>query len=253
MGDGPGRIPPVMATLHGLSYSPWTERARWALDHHRVDYRYREHAPLLGELRLRRLARRTGRAKATVPLFVDGGRAIGDSVEIIRHADRVGKGAPLGADSDEVSALAARVDAALDQVRIRVTHRTLNDREALREAAATAVPEAVAGLLRPLAAVGARHIARKYGFATGEHALDESTVAEVLREIRETLGDGPFLGDCFSALDMLAASLLQGVRPAEAHGPALRPATRRIWTSAPLAVEFEGLLEWRDRLLARHR
>ena len=29
-------------TLWGLSISPWTERTRWALDHHQIHYRYRE-------------------------------------------------------------------------------------------------------------------------------------------------------------------------------------------------------------------
>ncbi len=52
-----------MATLHGLSCSPWTWRARWALDHHRIDYDYREHTPMLGERRLRRLAEKRQRLK----------------------------------------------------------------------------------------------------------------------------------------------------------------------------------------------
>lgn len=234
-----------MATLYGLSYSPWTWRARRALDHHRVDYTYREHTPLLGERKLRRLA---GRRHATVPLLVDGELRIGDSLEIIQHADRVGRGASLDADAEDVLALARRVDGALHRVRMRVTVRTLTDRDALREAASTAVPDPLAGLARPVAAWGARHIARKYGFDAGSE-VDESLVAEVLREVRDALGQGPFISDQLSARDLLAASLVHGLRPPD--GLALRPATRRIWTSEPLAAEFEDLLEWRDRLLAQ--
>ena len=54
-------------TLYGVGYSPWTERARWALDHHRIAYRYREHLPMLGEPMLRRRARAAGQAKPTAP------------------------------------------------------------------------------------------------------------------------------------------------------------------------------------------
>src|SRR5262245_44456729 len=40
--------------LLGAFYSPWTERARWALDHHGIAYRFEEHVPVVGELALRR-------------------------------------------------------------------------------------------------------------------------------------------------------------------------------------------------------
>ena len=55
--------PPMSRTLYGLSLSPWTERARWALDHHGVAYDYHEHVPMLGEVLLRMKAR-TRRARA---------------------------------------------------------------------------------------------------------------------------------------------------------------------------------------------
>ncbi|WP_239014942.1 glutathione S-transferase N-terminal domain-containing protein [Archangium violaceum] len=58
-----------MRTLVGLGYSGWTEKARWAMDHHRLAYQYSEHIPLLGELRLRRHAPPGGRG--TVPLLVE--------------------------------------------------------------------------------------------------------------------------------------------------------------------------------------
>ncbi len=36
--------------LIGLHYSPWTEKARWALDRQRVPYAFEEHLPMLGEM-----------------------------------------------------------------------------------------------------------------------------------------------------------------------------------------------------------
>ena len=76
-------------TLHGVGYSPWTERARWALDHHRIPYRYREHIPMVGEPLLRRRAHGTLRVKATAPLLVHAGGAIDDSLAIMRYADAI--------------------------------------------------------------------------------------------------------------------------------------------------------------------
>ncbi|HVY46043.1 MAG TPA: glutathione S-transferase N-terminal domain-containing protein, partial [Minicystis sp.] len=83
-----------MTELFGLPISPWTEKARFALDHHGVAYRYRIYVPMLGEPLLRaRLRRPVGRV--TVPvLFTDEG-AFADSFAIARYADRVGAGAPL--------------------------------------------------------------------------------------------------------------------------------------------------------------
>jgi glutathione S-transferase len=44
--------------LVGEGFSPWTEKARWALDHHGIRYRCEEYVPLAGEPWLRLRARR---------------------------------------------------------------------------------------------------------------------------------------------------------------------------------------------------
>jgi glutathione S-transferase len=85
-----------MRTLYGLSQSPWTEKARWALDHHSVAYRYHEHVPVLGELLLRAKARSRPRGtKASVPLLTDGDAVLCSSLAIARHAESIGRGDPL--------------------------------------------------------------------------------------------------------------------------------------------------------------
>jgi glutathione S-transferase len=47
-----------MNELLALPYSPWSEKARWALDVRGVPYRYRHYQPLLGELGVRRTLRK---------------------------------------------------------------------------------------------------------------------------------------------------------------------------------------------------
>ena len=54
--------------LVSLSYSPWSEKARWALDHHGIEYRNIAYTPMLGVPRLR-MRLRAMRAKITVPIL----------------------------------------------------------------------------------------------------------------------------------------------------------------------------------------
>lgn len=241
------------ATLFGLVYSPWTERARWALDHHRIRYRYREHVPLLGEGLLRWAARGSGEKQASVPLLRDGHEVLGDSFRIILHADRVGQGAKLVPDASVIETWLASIEPALHAVRKRVTRRTLADPEALKEAAAGAMPTVVAGFFRPVAAMGARFIARKYGFDASEQEQDSPLVSAVLDEVRAQLDGGAYLGEAFSAADILAATFLQSVKPVADSIIRLGPATRRAWSRPELAEEYDDLIAWRDQLYATHR
>jgi len=241
-------------TLYGLYYSPWTERARWALDHHGIEYRYREHVPFLGEPLLRFAARETPAEKKSVPLLVDDSGAYGDSLDIVRRADAIGGASPLVTDEAELRRWAALVEPALGAIRARVTKRVLADEEALREAATAAAPYAVAGLLKPVARAGARFIANKYQATLDDEAGQRAAVRALLEAARDALDGYPFLaGDAFGAVDILVAGALQGVQPVDAEHLRLKPATRRAWTWPELADEAGDLIEWRDALYAERR
>lgn len=244
----------MRTTLYGLAYSPWTERARWALDHHRIPHRYREHLILLGEPALRWRARQTPHETASVPLLVDGATVIGDSLEIARHADSVGRNESLRATDPDFARFSERLEGALRAGRALVTAAILADPEGLRESARAAAPEPLTPMLRPVAAMAARFIARKY---SADLAADESNrerIREVLEELRERKGNQRYLvGDAFSAFDIWGATLLQGVRPVGDAYIRLSPAVERAWTQAGLASEFPDLLEWRDAMYRAHR
>ena len=84
-----------MLTLYVIHHSPWSERARWALLHHKLRFEEREHVPLIGELSLRMRAKNT-KGKVSVPLLVDDeGESVQGSLAIGEHADRIGKRAKL--------------------------------------------------------------------------------------------------------------------------------------------------------------
>jgi glutathione S-transferase len=241
-------------TLHGVAYSPWTERARWALDHHRIAYRYREHIPMVGEPLLRLRAHGTLRRKATAPLLVHAGGAIDDSLGIIRYADACGRGPSLRSDSANAGAWAERIELGLAAGRARLTAAILADPEALRESMLPVSPAPLAGALRPVAAQAARFVAKKYGAdlqQVDQHVEAQRGVCLALRAALD--GRAHLDGDSLSAVDLMAATFLQMVQPVQHPRMVLLPALRRAWTAAPLVGEFADLLAWRDDLYASAR
>jgi glutathione S-transferase len=234
------------AVLYAIHYSPWSQRAMWALRHHNIDFAYREHIPLVGEFALRRRGRAGGlKSPLTVPMLVLPQEVLADSWDIICYADRLGTGSSLQTEKPEIAQWAHRLEPAYASARRRVTRRTLQSKAALTEAAAAVVPRALAALARPTATIGAHFIARKYQFDPKAEDNQDALIAG-LEHIRKALADRPFIDATFSAADILAASLVTAIKP-RATSP-LGPATRDVWTDAALAERFADLVAWRDRL-----
>jgi glutathione S-transferase len=241
-------------TLVSLRYSPWSERARWALDHHAIAYRLVRHEPFIGEPKLRKLAGpRAGRA--TVPLLLTGDERLMDSFEIARWADGHGAAPPLVPPerAAEITALNARVGEAMNQGRALVTAGLLADGAALEEALPRGVPGPLRPLLRSFSRFGMRWFARKYGLELTNLDEPRRVVARTLEHLRERYGQRPYFFERFSYADILFCSLLQGVSPVADRYVKLGPAWRRAWTQSALAEQFADLVERRDRLYAEHR
>lgn len=243
-----------MIELLALSYSPWSEKARWALDHHRIAYRERAYVPMLGELPLRLRVGKL-RGKITVPILFDGDQVLFDSYAIAQHADRVGSGSKLfrGDAPDPVAPWNAKSEEALAAGRERVVARIGADPEAKRESLESVVPSILVGPSMPVAALATRFLARKHGAPGRTLEASDRALSEILRELRAALGGKPYLLGDFSYADVAMAVVLQMVTPVSDAYLRLRPATRRCWTNEPLATEFADLLAWRDDLYARHR
>jgi glutathione S-transferase len=243
-----------MRTLYGLSQSAWTEKARWALDHHSVAYRYHEHVPVLGELLLRRKARsRPKGTKASVPLLADGDAAYCSSLAIARHAESIGGGEPLfpaGRD-DEVIRWSELSDQAISAGRARVLAGLRVNREAQREALPPFVPDALRGLLAPMAMTAAMFIGSKYDVSRDPDAEGAAVLRPAFDELRAALGGRPYLLGSFSFADIAMAASLQTLRVRK-RSP-LGPGTRAIWENIAVARDYEDLLAWRDALYAKHR
>lgn len=242
-----------MRTIFGLRYSGWTEKALWALDHHRVSYRYREHTPLIGELQLR--WRTAKGVHPSVPMMVDGSESTTGSFNIAKRAEALGQGEPLFPPeaADLIQRWEETSDSALKVARANVLVGMLRNRQAQMESLPGFVPGFLRGLMTPTARMGVRFIARKHQAAADVEAAIEKTVVPALERLRAELDGRPYLAGGFTYADIEGAAMLQFVRPLDDRYLAIGPGTREVWTHAPLAARFPDLVEWRDGLYAKHR
>lgn len=242
-----------MRTLYGLAQSPYTEKARWALDHHAITYRYHEHVPLLGEVFLRLKSRgRPSGTKASVPLLVDGPDVLPTSLAIARYADRVGRGAALFPEDrlDEVLRWADVSDRILDIGRAAVMAGLRKNAEAQREALPSFIPRALRGALAPVAASAALFLAAKHAVPK-DAKLEARKLPAILDEVRSALAGRPYLLSGLTFADIAIAASLQVLEP-RAASP-FGPGTRAIWAHHAIAREYEDLLAWRDELYREQR
>jgi glutathione S-transferase len=280
-----------MNKLLHLPYSPWSERARWALDLGQIPYQHVTYQPIFGEPRLR-LALRRLRGNVSVPvLFTDEAGVLADSFAIARYAHERGRGPRLFPGDAAGDAAITRYnelsDRALTAGRVLALRRIRQDDEALREL----VPRTLRRALGPVAVTVSRaaigRTLRKYGGARQSDESALATLRQALTELRRDLAAAPapstpapsiapapgtpaaataaapaaatagaapkcLLGE-FSYADVTMAQILTFVSPATTGHLKLRPANRAAFSDAKLAAEFADLLAWRDGIYARYR
>lgn len=242
------------ARLIVLPQSPWSERARWALDHHGLAYHVSVHVPFLGERRLRRVLGNPPR-RATVPVLLVGGEVLSSSWEIARHADRVGHAERLIPDDLEPAIrhwdeLAER---AMTAARPLTLERLLDSDAALDETLPPPLPRWLRPLLRPVTRFGTEWFARKYALDLASTGAARAALEAGLSALRSALGGSDYVLSRFSYADVIMATMLHGVSPVADRYVPLGPATRAAWTQPELAAANADLIAWRDRLYERHR
>ncbi len=243
-----------MRTLIHLSYSPWSEKARWALDHHGVHVERREHLPMLAEPWLRLRTRRfTGRV--TVPVLVgDDGRVLFDSFDIARWADQQGRGTtlfPRGAEH-EVAVWNDWSERLLASGRARTTARAATRPDVLEESVPPPL-SAVPLLAAPAGRLGVRFLRRKYRFSDEQAEYHAGVLRAGLTALRQGLSGRETLGESFSYADIAMAVGLAFIAPVADRWAHLGPASRAAWTEPELAEEFADLVTWRNRTYERER
>ncbi len=235
-----------------LPQSPWSEKARWALDHHRVRYHAVEHVPMVYEPLLR-IASREARRKPTVPMLFDGKHVLRDSFAIARHVDAHGNGETLfpSPHDAEITRWNERVEDLMQNARARVVQRIPTNTAALRDELPSFL-RPLGKVLTPVARLGLGFVAQKFDTASVAAAPSEAAMASVLELAQTAIARGPYLvGGSFSFADLALACGVDFIAP-HARSPH-SPAGREVWCEPRLAAAFPDVVAWRDRIIEKHR
>ncbi len=245
-----------MLELVAINYSPWSEKARWALDHYGVPYEETPYLAMVGELALRK---RLGqwRGKISVPLLFTGDGVIGDSFAISSYVEKVHDATrslfPSGA-GEEIRYWNEQSERGLAAGRALTSERVLGSPAARREAMPP-MPSWLAGpLAAPIAKLGVAYLKRKYNFS-GEIDSHRKALTAMLESLKSALAGGRkyLVGEDFSYADVCMAVSMQFVRPVTDEYIKIGPASRAAWTDDTLSREFGDLLEWREQIYETHR
>jgi glutathione S-transferase len=239
-------MPVAQPVLHGESFSPFTHKARWALEHCGVAYSYSEYIPTLSEPAMRVRLRQWGGA-VSVPILFAGERVLRGSWDIARYAAEVTGDGRLG-DFARIEPWNELSDRALCEGRTRVVRSVRQSTAALDEAVANVFPAWLVRPMRFVARDASARLDRKYA-----HLVQEGAMRQALLRVRDELArsGSDFLLGAFSYADIAMVSVLQMVDPVARCEPPLGPATLACWSEPTLAQEFADLLAWRARLISK--
>ena len=233
-------------TMYGITYSPWTYKARWALAWHRLDYRYKEYVVMLSKPLLRLRLNRWSKP-ITAPLAVVNGQILDSSLKIAQWADEQGAGSSLHMNHADVKAWDHVADEFMQLGRFRLTHGYASDARALK-AAVPPVFQRMPGALF-LGKMGLRYMKKTYPLDVQPETVEDQ-MAERLRAVRAGLKDREHFLSGPSYADISVACALQMVDPVEDALLPLAPEARPHWSSTRLTEEFADLLQWRDGIFS---
>lgn len=244
-----------MNTLMGMYFSPWTERARWALDHHELPYQYTEYVTLLDQPLLRLKA---GKAfgKVSVPLLSTPTQRVNDSFEIAVYADKRSGKDPLipSAHLTEIKEWTHSAELALYSARLRATRRIQASAEALADRLPGYTPRFMRKALVPIAYVATEYILRKYRLEEedGDDALLRN-MDEFFSRANTALSGRAFVFGQFSFADIVIATAMQAITPVDDKYIYLGLPSRKCMSEPALAEKYTTLIKWRDAVYDKYR
>ena len=255
-----GGMTTQLPELVGISYSPWTEKARWALDYCQVPYSYSEHTILLSMPKLSKRLKKPGK-EITIPLLIAENGPILDSFEIALFADAHKNNpdqSPLFPADQlyEIKHLNMLCETVLDATRALVIQNILKNPQALQDSLPRAIPRFVRPPLKFMARLGTRYISKAFEVEEKSEAAHRLALTQgifLLDRAWKKAGSRFMAGDHFTYADILLATTLQGVAPVKDTFISLTPALREVWSQPELAREMQDLTTWRDELYLRYR
>lgn len=237
--------------LIGFKTSPWTEKARWALDARHIEYHYEEYVPLISEPSLRLRLKQLNR-KVTVPVLLrpkQQGKPLMDSYDIARWAQRYGGGEDLfpAQKNAQIAHINADSERLLALVRARFTINILDNEDAKREQLPAFIPQKLYGM----ANLGLWYLVKKYDLEKQDDTQLIEKLTPILQSWRTQLGDKDTILDQWSYADIIVASTLNFIKPHISRSGG--PASDQCQTIEPLAELFNDLCLWRDTVYEKRR
>lgn len=234
--------------LYGLRYSPWTERARFALDVCDVQHTMQGHQPILGELTLRLKAKSL--SHKTVPILVTAsGDVIKDSFDIARFAWASTPQLWEQWQTHEKAimdayALSERI---LNLSRLFALKRMKESPKTLEAQVPRWMPMKAA-----VGSMGVNLFAYKYGLDMPT-AIDRESLNQALLALKEKILDRQYVSDQFSMADILLAVSLGAILPVSNEHIRINRGIRDAWTDEVSVSNFPEVFEWRDNIYQKHR
>lgn len=234
--------------------SPWSEKARWALDAAGLNYNLIEFTPMLSVPKVRWLTKRfSGRISA--PILVVGKKVFSDSLDIARYAHtHCQNNIDLipSAMNNEVLQWNAMSEQLLAILRLRQMPAMKANTRFLLNSFPGFIPEGMRQHMLPMARNALDQIAQKYPIDDPD---PEQTLLRGLQKIRETLeaSSSGYLLDEFSYADICVAAIFQVIEPVAQQYVNLDEALRQCWTIPELASRYDDLIEWRNGVYQRQR
>lgn len=243
--------PPV---LYHLKVSPYNEKVRWALDYKRVPHVRRAVVPGAH----RRLARKlTG--GSTLPVLVLGGRAMGESAQIIDALEGTWPERPLYPADPVQRRRALELEHHFDEQlgpyeRMLLVHHILPD------------PALLVGTFAPGMSAPRRALARaQYPLLRSRlvaaFGIDERSVERAFAKLRaagrrfqaEIQRSGYLVGDSFSVADLSLAAMVAPVACPEQFPYPQAQRDHPLLEPVRDALSERGLLDWAREIYARER
>ena len=239
--------------------SPWSERARWALDLSGVSYDTIVFTPLISNPYARWLSRNVNR-KLTIPLAVSNEgkerEILQDSLEIAQYSNtkRLSDRKDLFPEDHlpQIIEWHELSENLLNILRVRANPRMKSSRELQLNNLPPIIPKMAKPLFLPLSRHALHYFEKKYPLHPADH---DKTLHEGLKKIRSTLSSSTsgYILDQFSFADITVAVIFQAISPGENKFVPIENATRECWKDPELTFEYGDLLEWRDTLYKKHR
>jgi len=244
-----------MTTLYHIDVSPWSEKARWALDLNGIDYRKVSYNPLTTPLVMRL---KTGNffENVTLPVLVDGKARIMDSFDIAQWASENGKMKSLFPENEFVAIVQWNrlSEEGLSAGRALALSRLAQNRKAKFEQLPFDVPAPLQPLFMPLIENRLKAFGNRYKFSFNHPQRYRADLDDVLEGLSRVLNDkGNYVLGEFTFADIAMAQVLQFVSPVSNRYIAVPEGLKACMQDPELAEKYSDLIAWRDNLYQKHR